>query len=372
VHVLVTTDTLGGVWTYSRELVSELTARGVRVTLVSFGNIPLPEQIQWMHNLPGLDYRPTAFRLDWMQEGEQDTREAAIYLTELARELNPDLLHLNHLCHGGLPVRIPRVVVAHGDMISWWKTVHGREPKDSPWLRQFRGTSSRGLQQATTVVAPSNWMLKMTKEVYGWNGQGVVIPNGRNPLSFNPHVSKSDMVLAVGTMLDAGRQVALLTHHAHPIPVCIVGADSTVPTPSIPIRADVKLALEPICLTMKGPQTEAQMRLLYGRASVFAATSRYESFGMTTLEAALSRCAIVANDTPLHREIWDDAALYFQTNSADGLAEVIRDLNEDRELCRGYGNRAYQRARERFTARRMGNEYMGLYRDLIHSSVAAA
>ena len=130
-HVLVTTDTLGGVWTYSRELVSELTARGVRVTLVSFGNIPLPEQIQWMHNLPGLDYRPTAFRLDWMQEGEQDTREAAIYLTELARELNPDLLHLNHLCHGGLPVRIPRVVVAHGDMISWWKTVHGREPKDS-------------------------------------------------------------------------------------------------------------------------------------------------------------------------------------------------------------------------------------------------
>ena len=51
-HVLVTADTLGGVWTYTRELVSGLTRRGVRVTLVSFGEIPTAKQSEWLTALP--------------------------------------------------------------------------------------------------------------------------------------------------------------------------------------------------------------------------------------------------------------------------------------------------------------------------------
>jgi len=44
VHVLVTADNLSGIWTYTRELVTGLVSRGVRVTLVTLGEIPLPEQ----------------------------------------------------------------------------------------------------------------------------------------------------------------------------------------------------------------------------------------------------------------------------------------------------------------------------------------
>jgi len=372
VHVLVTTDTLGGVWTYTRELVTGLTNRGIRVTLVSFGDIPLPEQIGWMDGLDGFDYRPTAFRLDWMQEGEHDHADSSTYLTGLVKELKPDLLHLNQLCHGTLPVKVPRVVVAHGDMISWWKTVHGCEPKDSSWLRWYRNVVARGLLQASAVVAPSFWMLDTTRECYAWGRHGTVIYNGRNPILFNPHIKKENTVLAVGAMLDAGKQVALLTQHAHALPVCIVGSDGTAPVARVPIRTDVKLAVEPVCLAIKGPQTENQMRTLYSRASVFAATARYESFGMTMIEAALSRCAIVANDTPLHRELWNDAAVYFKTNDAASLAEVIRGLSEERDVCQGYGNRAYQRARECFTSKRMVDEYLELYRGLISSGKAAA
>ena len=91
-HVLVTADTLGGVWTYARELVTGLVSRGVRVTLVSLGEIPLPEQTSWMDNLHGLEYRPTAFRLDWMQEGELDLEASLAYITALVQALKPDLL----------------------------------------------------------------------------------------------------------------------------------------------------------------------------------------------------------------------------------------------------------------------------------------
>ena len=66
-HVLVTADTMSGSWAYTRELVTGLVTRNLRVTLVTFGEIPLPDQTAWMDLLHGLDYRPTAFRLECAQ-----------------------------------------------------------------------------------------------------------------------------------------------------------------------------------------------------------------------------------------------------------------------------------------------------------------
>jgi len=372
VHVLVTTDTLSGLWTYTQELVTGLVSRGVRVTLVSLGDIPLPQQTLWMDDLQGLEYRPTAFRLDWMQEAEQDLRDSSAYLTALVKELRPDLLHLNQLCYGSLPVATPRVVVAHGDLISWWKAVHGHEPKEGRWMRWYREAATHGLWHAGAVVAPSAWMLDAIRTCYTRPRRDAVIHNGRNPLSFNPYVNKDDSVLAVGRLCDAGKQVTLLTQHTHPLPVCIVGSEAAVADPEIPIRTDVKLAINQISVAIKGPQTQAQLRTLYSRASIYAATSRYEAFGMAPLEAAFSRCAIIANDIPCFREIWGDAAIYFRANDAESLADVIRRLHEHRDLCRGYATRAYQRARECFTAKRMIDEYMRLYHSLMGTRLAVA
>ncbi len=260
VHILVTTDTLSGVWNYTRELVTGLVGRGVRVTLVSLGEIPLPQQTAWMEKLPGLEYRPTAFSLDWMQEGEWDLKDSFAYLTALVRELRPDLLHLNHVCYGSLPVDVPRVVVAHSDLISWWKAVHGREPDDSRWLRWYRDVMMRGISQASTVVAPSVWMLDALHSCYLRPAHTAVIYPGRNPLLFNPYVTKDDSVLAVGRFWDAGKQVSLLTQRTHPLPVCIVSDETPALAAKSPILTDVKLAVADVNLALRGPQNEAQMR----------------------------------------------------------------------------------------------------------------
>ncbi len=77
-------------------------------------------------------------------------------------------------------------------------------------------------------------MLDTLRATYTRPRRGAVIYPGRNPIFFNPYVSKEDSVLSVGRLLDAGKQVHLLTQHAQPFPVCIVGADQTVPVPRIP------------------------------------------------------------------------------------------------------------------------------------------
>ena len=329
-------DTLSGSWTFTRELVTGLVTRGVRVTLVSFGEIPLPEQTSWMDHLHGLDYRPTAFRLEWMQEAEEELPESSAFLAALVRELRPHVLHLNQFCYGNLEVDVPRVVMAHGDLLTWNEAVQERSSRSGVPTKWYHDTVVRGILGADAVVAPSAWMLDQVSACYVPPERGVVIYPGRNPIFFNPYVSKDDCVLAVGRLVDASKQIFLLTQHAHPVPVCIVGAEQTVGPPRIPIRADVRVATNETSVAIRGPQTDAQLRSLFSRAAIYAATARYEPLGMSMLEAAFSRCAIVANDIPCFREIWGDAALYFRTNDAASLAQSIRRLNEDRTMRRAY------------------------------------
>jgi glycosyltransferase involved in cell wall biosynthesis len=209
------------------------------------------------------------------------------------------------------------------------------------------------------------------RAAYGDDFEAHLIPPGRNPIYFNPFVTKEESVLAIGRLWDTGKQVALLTQHTHGLPVCIVGADNPIPTPPVPIRADVRVSTGAHEICVKGAQTEAQLRLLYSKSKIFAATSQYEPTGLASIEAAFSRCALVANDTEVYRELWGDAALYFERNNAESLSDVLSQLDEDRDLARLYGTRAYNRARERFTARRMVDDCLRLYRRLRTSKVAA-
>src|SRR5205814_6907963 len=93
----------------------------------------------------------------------------------------------------------------------------------------------------------------------------------------------------------------------------------------------------------KGVQNENQLRQLYARSAIYIATSQYEPFGLAPLEAALSRCAIVASDIPSFREIWGDAAVYFTNNDPDSLQKVLARLHDDTELRATYGTLAFQR-----------------------------
>src|SRR5215472_13420095 len=107
----MTADCVGGVWTYVREMVTSLLRRGLRITLVSFGEIPTPAQTRWMDELVGLEFHPTGFPLEWMTGVESDMELSASFLLDLVAEVQPDLLHLNQFFYGSLECDVPRLVV---------------------------------------------------------------------------------------------------------------------------------------------------------------------------------------------------------------------------------------------------------------------
>ncbi len=367
-HILVTADTIGGVWTYTRELVTGLLRRGERVTLVSFGDIPTAAQTRWMEHLKNFDYRPTAFKLEWMLDSEGDMIASAQYLEAVIQESKPDVLHFSQFYYGALKCDVPRVVVAHSDVLSWWVAVQQKQPPETDWLRWYRQIVARGLSTATAVVAPSRWMMDQIELHYGKPVSASVIYNGRTPALFNPHMTKEESIVTVGRLWDCGKNVSLLLQQELPAPVHIVGSDRH---PELhngvfaaeTIRPNVHLASE---------QDEKQLVQTLGRAGIYAATSQYEPFGLAPVEAALSRCALVASDIPPFRELWDDVAFFFCNNDAESLHDAIEHLVRDPDLRRHQANAAYQHAQQRFSAERMVNDYMSLYQALVPARALSA
>ncbi len=358
-YVLITSDTVGGVWTYTQELVTGLVHAGHRVTLVSFGKLPLPHQTAWMKTLSALDYRPTEYRLEWMEVAERDIEESKRYLELLIAEVKPDVLHFSQYCYGDLASSIPKVVVAHSDIVSWWAAVHGREPDETLWMRNYRETVTNGLRGADLVVAPSRWMLGQLSKFYLQPSFQRVIYNGRTPALFDPDKQKDDSVLSVGRVWDPAKNVSLLMQREQDVPISIVGWERE------PGREHRHRDLHPPAnVRLLGPKSQPELQKLYAQASIYVAPSRYEPFGLAPLEAALSRCALVLNDNPVFHELWGDAGVFFRTDDAEDCARQINKLRSDPELRNRHASSAYQIACKEFIASRMVEQYENAYQEL--------
>jgi len=124
-RVLLTADTVGGVWTYAVDLARGLSARGVEVALATMGAPLSDAQRETAERIPGLLVFESGFRLEWMEDPWRDVERAGDWLLGLEARFGPDLVHLNGYAHAALPWSAPKLVVAHSCVLSWWSAVKG-------------------------------------------------------------------------------------------------------------------------------------------------------------------------------------------------------------------------------------------------------
>jgi Glycosyltransferase Family 4 len=151
--VLITTDTVGGIWAYALDLARGLGRTGARTVLATMGSRPSEAQRAEAAAVPGLVLEESEFRLEWMPEVGDHLARAGDWLLDLERRHRPDVAHLNGFTHAALPWQAPRVVVAHSCVLSWWRAVKGEAPP-AMWEGYARAVTE-GLQAAEVVIAPT-------------------------------------------------------------------------------------------------------------------------------------------------------------------------------------------------------------------------
>jgi glycosyltransferase involved in cell wall biosynthesis len=102
---------------------------------------------------------------------------------------------------------------------------------------------------------------------------------------------------------------------------------------------------------------------LYGGSTALVYPSRYEGFGLPLLEAMATGTPVIASETPAHREIAEDAALYADTEDADGFARQMIHLLEDAGSRTKFVEAGSQRASQ-FSWSRAAREHLRVYREV--------
>ncbi len=359
-RVLMSADTLGGVWTYALQLATALQPHGVQVVLATMGPPLSRQQRQQATQVSDMIVCESGFRLEWMEAPWRDVEAAGQWLLQLERRYQPDLVHLNHYSHGDLDWCAPRLVVGHSCVLSWWRAVFSEEPPESYAL--YRRRVRQGLQGADWVVAPSQAMLSALKQHYGPLPPTTVVYNGHQRLEYPPLV-KEPYVLAVGRAWDAAKNLGALAQVAPALrwPVYLAG-ETKHPDGGYAELRSVKI------LGQLAPDSLAHW---YARAPIYALPARYEPFGLSVLEAALAGCALVIGDIDSLRELWEEAACFVPTDDPQALQDTINCLINDSVWRRTIAARAAARAR-RYTLEQMARNYLSLYQDLLGSGEFSA
>lgn len=361
-RVLMTTDTVGGVWTFTKELASELLRRGCAVALVSMGRLPSQAQRQWV-NLQQAKwgerflFRALDIPLEWMADNERAFSEAEPVLLQIAKEFDAELLLSSQYCFGAIKCGIPCVIVAHSDVLSWAEACRPQGLERSAWLDRYCDLVAKGLDSADAVVAPTRWMLNALKANFRLPDEYCVISNGRTLPAFDVGMERKAQCVTAGRLWDEAKNLQLLQDADSPIPLLIAGETK---------HESARLSISSNEVKWLGALDEAEMLNVFRESAIYICTSRYEPFGLAPLEAALCGSAVLANDIPSLREVWGDAALYF--SGSESLSEWLWRLSDHPGLLTEARRSSRKRARE-FTSERMGADYIELFRSTLKQSL---
>lgn len=359
-RVLMTTDPVGGVWQYSLSLARGLVEQhDCRVALVCFGS-PSEEDAAEALALGGVELMPIPLKLEWMPDSAEDVKKGIQRVSRLIEAWKPDLVHSNQFCFGFLDVRVPRVIVAHSDVLSWRVWARGKDgagrPDDAvrdPALQRYRELVVAGLAGASAVVCPSRFMARCLVETYRCRSR--VIYNGLWPDRY-PVRSKEMVAVLAGRLWDDAKRVDVAVGAAAglPLELRLVG-------PTLGPNGESALLPPADNVTYLGGRNWLESRDIIAAASFYLATSSYEPFGLAALEAALCGCTLVANDAPAFREMWEGAATFYRRNDSGDLRLRLTELLQNPMEAMRLGQAARERALERFTAGRMARQYMEMY-----------
>jgi glycosyltransferase involved in cell wall biosynthesis len=353
VKVLISTDTVGGVLTYTTELAAALEAQGDEVVVATMG----PRLQREQRRLLPPRVHESDHRLEWMEDPWDDVAAAGRWLLALEEAERPDLVHLCSYSHGSLPFRAPKLVVAHSCVLSWWRAVHGTEAPPS-WSR-YRQETGAGLAAADTIIAPTQAILRELERDHDLPpGRTAVIHNGTSLPSIGSG-EKEALVLGSGRFWDPAKNLAALDAAAAGLdwPVVVAG--------------DLQGGEPPRHATTVGVLGPTPLADLRRQASLYAAPALYEPFGLGILEAAAERCALVLGDIPSLRELWSDAAIFVDPRDPEALREALAGLAGDRWLRSALADRAQRRAAS-YSIERAAHAYHRLYESLTATAGVAA
>lgn len=352
--ILMTTDTVGGVWVYSLELCKALKAYDVQIHLVAMGSWPSPAQQQEVFEMDNVLLYKSDFKLEWMQDPWEDVEQSRKWINSIYHTIQPDIVHLNNYAQVEEDWTCPVITVFHSCVQTWWQAVKGTSAPET-W-NQYTTAVKDSLQASDVVVTPTYAILEKAKNTHSFDSPAQVIHNGHD-LDFPEEREKEDFIFCIGRLWDEAKNLELLSGVAKKLswPV-YVGGDNINPNTGRECRVDN--------VTFLGKLSPEEVRDWMQRASIFASPTKYEPFGLAILEAAEAGCALALSNLDTLEELWTDAAAFFDPRDEQDALLTLSRLIADEDQRKDLAGKAKERS-SKYTSGKMGAAYHKLYTNVL-------
>jgi glycosyltransferase involved in cell wall biosynthesis len=324
IHLLMTADAAGGIWTYALEMARALSARRIATTLAVLGDRPSELALHEARSVAGVEIELTDLPLDWTASTASDVMQAGEEIAGLARRIGADIVQLNApalAATAAFPV--PTIGALHSCVATWWEAVHGDGtlPADLDWRAKL---TRAGLSRVDVAIAPSLALARQAQRIYALPRMPIVIHNGRSAPDEVPARARDIAVLTAGRLWDEGKNIAGLDQAAAHLPfkICAVG----------PVQGPNGAAVHLHNLDWLGVLDSDSLRDVMARSAVFVSPALYEPFGLAVLEAAQAGSALVLSDIPTFRELWDGAASFVDPSHPRGIVDALGEVMTDAAL----------------------------------------
>jgi glycosyltransferase involved in cell wall biosynthesis len=358
-RLMMTTDTVGGVWTYATTLAHALGGWGFEILLVTLGPRPTVAQKEMLRESRGVSLIESDLQLEWQDPAGADVCHAAAVLGAIADRFGPDLIHLNSFREAMFDWNVPIVVVAHSCVNSWADACGEMDAFAGDDWKTYSLSVRTGLRHADVWVAPTRAFRRQLTSQYGLPETGEVIWNGVESAQHSS-ATKQSFILSAGRLWDKAKNLFAIKSIAPALewPIRIAGPSESQRTPASAVASNCELLGEISHSALLGEME---------KASIFVSPALYEPFGLSVLEAASAGCALVLSDIPTFRELWDGVAMFFDPRDPDQIVRCLRSLSSD-EMRRAHLQRAAAIRAQDYPLSKTVNAYRALYDSLLRTA----
>ncbi|MBI2755656.1 MAG: glycosyltransferase family 4 protein [Chloroflexi bacterium] len=361
-RVLLTTDTVGGVWDFAWSLAAALTGQGHPMVLLALGALSPAQQRQ--AEAAGVERLYTApLKLEWMRDCTDDVKRTRDLVQHLVQVEGIGVVHANQFAAAHLDSDVPVVLTLHSDVLSWraWSLGDRRSWRAAlPEWAEYAALVRSACLRADEIVAISGFLAREIQSLYEVDRRMEVVPNGWTvppPERLVPQAGRERLSLLAGRAWDAGKNIGTAIEAARrlaaPGRILLAGEQRN---PESGGMFALGAPFESL-----GHVERPRLDALLGKTRVYVSPARYDPFGLLPVQAAQAGCALLLADIPSYREVWGDAAAYAPPDDADALARSWSTLLDDERVAQDLAERAQARAAARYDVRTTATAYSALY-----------
>ena len=296
--------------------------------------------------------------------GSPYTITAAEKMIKIVERYDIDVVHT----HYSLPHAVVAYLTKLKTGVKVVSTTHGSDTHTLGKSKKFNSIIGMALENSDCVTSVSKFLAESTKNIFDLSMDVKTIHNFIDPSEFKPlreerrksiiQASNFRPIKQLPFMLEMFAGVSKdfpdwnldLIGYGPDYPICMRKAKA------LKIRDKVKFL---------GVRNDIPIQI--AKASILGSTSKIESFGLTIAEAMSCETPVIAPNVGGIPEICvnnENGNLYESGNLVDGTNK-LRDLIEDEEKRRRYGENSRKRILDKFTPEIIVKKYEDVYENIL-------